>query len=306
MSIINFTKDGRFEASADAIARVNELLRSTATSGEREDHIAMGSTILGPVLQVAEYEAWTDIFFSPLNIGDGEILRIAHHKPIATALSTSLNGEPLFTRPGRKYSSLDYASIDAGLEIGWDDMRNAGWPVLERLMIDAGQTLARKRDALGKAILDSAVSTSSHSSNSTGNLLNKAAVDLVFKSAATLGWKIDRVAVNSGTIMDMTGWVQSANAMWQYPTEMGAEIMRNGFVTNYGGASWYAYSSVPTTQVYFSASPEKTFAKKVRRGDLRTASDIDIRKRIDMHVWDETLGYYLGNPYAIWRINITS
>ena len=299
---------GRFVASEDALKHINLLLRQTGDSGDQETHKAMASTIIGPVLQIAEYEEWTSIFFAEQPVGDGEIVRIAYHKPVSTALFTSLNGEPLFSRPSRRYGSIEYSSIDAGLEIGWDDMRNAGWNVLERCIMDTGSELARKRDAMGKAILDAAATASSHTSNSTGSAMSKDAVDLVFKSAAGLGWKIDRVAINSGTIMDMTNWVLPANSMWRdsVPSGMGEQVVLNGYVSNYGGASWYAKTSVPSDKIYFSASPQKTFAKKFTRGDRRQASDINIFKRTDYHVWDETLSYYILNPYPIWCVTITS
>ena len=41
-------------------------------------------------------------------------------------------------------------------------------------------------------------------------------------------------------------------------------------------------------------------------GETREAQDIDIRKRVDLMTWDEANGYYLGNPYAIWKIAITA
>ncbi len=301
------TKSGRFTfASQNDLADINELLRRTGASGNREEHVAMAAAIIGPIKQVADYNEWTRGLFTVRPVTPGEIIRIAVTKPSVIALSTSVNGEVLFTRPNRSYSTIDYQSMDTGIEVGWDDLRAAGWNMMSGLIKEAGEVLARKRDTAGKAILDAAITLASHSTNSTGGVLAKSVVDAVFKSAASLGWKIQNVVINSGTIMDMTNWVMPSNSMWEMPTEMGQDIVRQGYVSNYGGATWTAFQSAPSTEVYFTASPEDMAAYHFSLGETREAQDIDIRKRVDLMTWDEANGYYLGNPYAIWKIAITA
>lgn len=301
------TKSGRFTfASQNDLTDINELLRRTGASGSRDEHVAMAAAIIGPIKQVADYNEWTRGFFTSRPVTPGEIIRIAVTKPSVIALSTSVNGEVLFTRPNRSYSTIDYQSMDTGIEVGWDDLRAAGWNLMSGLIKEAGEALARKRDTAGKAILDAAVTLASHSTNSTGNVLAKSVVDAVFKSAASLGWKITNVTINSGTIMDMTNWVMPSNSMWEMPTELGSDIVRQGYVSNYGGATWTAFQSAPATEVYFTASPEDMAAYHFTLGETREAQDIDIRKRVDLMTWDEANGYYLGNPYAIWKIAITA
>jgi len=301
------TKSGRFVfASREKEIAFNELLRRTGESGDREKHVAMAAAIIGPIKTVADYTEWTKSLFAPRPVTLGEVVRIAVRKPSVIALTTSVNGEVLFTRPSRSYATIDYQTMDTGVEVGWDDLKGAGWNVMGDLVKEAGEALARKRDTAAQAILDAAVALSSHSTNSSGGVLAKSVVDAVFKSAATAGWRITNVVINSGTVMDMTGWTAPANSMWDMPTEMGADIVRQGYVSNYGGAVWEAYQSAPAASIYFAASPEDMGAYKFTLGETREAQDIDIKKRVDLMTWDESNGYYLGNPYAIWKIAITA
>lgn len=299
-------KEGRFVAASErGFQDLDALIRATVDSGDIAQHKALGATIIGPIKQVAAYQEWTNGFFQPRNIVDGEVVRIALTRPTMIALYTSTAGEVLFTRPGRKYTTIEYMSMDTGLEVGWDDLRNAGWNVMESLLVEKGEQLARKRDAAAKAVLDAAATASGHTSNSTGNVLTRAAVDLVFKSAARAGFRITKVALNSGTIMDMASWTNVSNAMWSMPENLGNQIIQNGYVTNYGGADWMAYTSISNTEVYFTASPMDCGAYNWR-GDTRDASDVNIVKRTNLYAWDETNGYYVGNPYGVWKITITS
>jgi len=298
-------QSGHFVSASDGgIEAITDLFRRTGMSGRREDHIAMAAAVIGPIKQVADYMEWTKDIFSPRPVADGEIVRIAHKRPSVIALNTSINCEVLFTRPRLKYSTIEYQTMDTGIEVGWDDLKGAGWNVMEDLIFEAGQALARKRDTQRQAVLDAAVAISSHDEESTGMVMAKSVVDGIFRDAADLGWKIEKVLINSGTIMDMTDWAKASNSMWEMPMELGNQILQQGFVTNYGGAQWIASQSTPATKIYFLASPSDMGALSFAPGVTREAHDIDIRKRVDLFTWDETNSSYLGNPYAVWRIYI--
>lgn len=302
-------KSGMFVASStDAYEQMNALVRSTGRSGDLNEHKAMGATIIPPIAMVAAYSEWTNLFFVDTPVNFGEIIRVAVNNKIAIAMHTSLNGEPMLVRPGRKYTTINaWQTIDAGLEISWDDMKAAGWPLVETKMLEVGEVLARKRDTAGKAILDAAVSTSSHAVTSTGSVLTKTAVDTVIKAAAAEGWQLDRVAINPSTMMDQTNWVwTNNNGLWQTSPALGDQVLTKGRISNYGGLNWYENVNIPTDKVYFSAAPAVTGAKRFKIGETRNASDSDIFKRVDYHVYDETWSYYIQNPYPVWCITISA
>lgn len=299
------TKSGRFVSASDGgMEALTDLIKRTGASGRRADHEAMAAAVIGPIKQVADYQEWTKGIFAPHPVADGEIVRIALKRPSVIVLNTSLNGEVLFTRPRLKYTTIEYQSMDTGIEVGWDDLKGAGWNVMEDLIVEAGQALARKRDAARVAVLDAAAVLSSHDEESTGLVMAKSVVDGIFKEAAQLNWKIQSVYVNSGTIMDMADWALPATTMWETPPEMGAQIVKQGYVTGYGGANWMAYPEVGATYVYLLASPSDMGALSFSPGTVREAHDINIKNRTDLFTWDETNSTYLGNPYAVWRIHI--
>lgn len=303
--------NGQFVLEASQREKIDALLQRVARSGARDSHEMLGTAILGPIKQIADYTEWTKMFFQPYGVGNPaiDVVRIAVDNPSMIAVYTSPTGGVEFVRPGRTtYVAPSYKMVETGLEIGWDDMASAGWDILGAKVKEAGEELARKRDAQGQLILDTACETvTGHVSEVNGGAMTKAAVDAIFRAAAQAKWKIDRVVVNSGTIMDMSDWIfSSAQHLWQMPEAMGNDLFRQFFVSGYGGANWYAFPEVPEASVYFAATPQQCGAYRWQVGGTRTASDINITRKTDLYSWDEKWGHYWGNPYAVWRIDVNA
>lgn len=303
-------KGGQWVMSAEDRREIDALLSRVGNSGDTDVHKLLAQKIIPPIKQIADYTEWTRGFWMSEDIGYNEVLRIAVDNPSMIALYTSPNGEVFYTRPGRTtYLSPEFSMIDCGLEIGWDDMAAAGWDIFGQKVKEAGEELARKRDAAAQVVLDAAVATvSGHSTTVTGGAMTKASVDAIFRLAATANWKITTVTMNSGDIMDMTDWVWSAsNGLWaNNAPELTDQILRQFYVNNYGGANWLAYHTAPASKVYFTAEPATSGAYRWRRGGMRTASDVDIDKKVDKHTWDEKWGHYWGNCYSVWGLTISA
>ena len=307
MSSITFD-NGNFVFAGDARERIDAQLRRVGLSGDVSQHKMLADMIIPPIRLVAEYQEWTRMFFEQKNIGPMDYVRIAQEEPGVIALYTSPNGQVYFTRPGiTTYVSPSYLMIDSGLEIGWDDMASAGWDVLGRKVLETGEEFARKRDAQGQSFLDAAAAAvSGHAATVSGGVMTMAAVDAIFKAASTAGWDITQIAINSATVMDMKSWVWgSAQHLWMQPTN-DQLVLQKFYASNYGNAAWYAFRSVPTNYVYFSGTPAQMGSKRYLQGGTRTASDVDIKKRVDLYTWDEKWGHYIENTYPLWRLEITA
>jgi hypothetical protein len=301
-------KNGQFVYEADALRKFNDLARLVGQSSDRSLHEMIASTIIPPITNVVAYEEWTNIFFREYPVDLNNLPRIAVDNPSMIALYTSPTGEAMFVRPGRTtYSTISLSMIDAGLEIGWDDMAMAGWNIFERKVSEVGQELARKRDELGKTVIDAAVAAvAGHVITVTGGKMTKAGVDSVIKAASSAGWNLTTVVVHPTTFMDMTDWVwSSATHLWENPVK-DAELLTTLRVANYGGLNWVPKLYCPTDRLYFSCGPEVTGGYRWTAGGLRTATDMDIKKKTDRHIWDQKLGHSLLNPYAIWALDITA
>ena len=206
MDTIQF-ENGNFVMSSDVRAQLNAELARVGASGDIDQHKMLAQTIIPPIKQIADYQEWTGMFFNRCEVGPLEVLRIAQDNPTMISLYTSPNGEVFFTRPGRTtYVSTSMSMIDAGLEIGWDDLESAGWDLLGAKVAEVGEEFARKRDAAGEVVLEAAVASLAGHIPTVATTMTKAAVDGVFELAATAGWTITQVAVNPATMMDMTGW----------------------------------------------------------------------------------------------------
>jgi hypothetical protein len=303
-------KGGQWVMSNEDRREIDALLARVGQSGETDVHKLLAQRIIPPIKQMADYVEWTRAFWQDMDVGYNDIVRVAVDNPAMIALYTSPNGQVFYTRPGRTtYVSPSFEMIDCGLEIGWDDMAAAGWDIFGQKVKEAGEELARKRDAAAQIVLDAAcLALTGHHPTVAGGAMTKAAVDAIFRLAATAGWKISTVVINAGDIMDMTDWVwPAANTLWlSNPPSEHSDILRQFYVSGYGGANWLAYQSSPANKIYFAAQPGTLGAYRWRRGGMRTASDVDITKKVDRHTWDEKWGHYLGNPYAIWSLDITT
>jgi hypothetical protein len=303
-------KGGQWVMSNEDRHEIDALLARVGQSGETDVHKLLAQRIIPPIKQTADYLEWTRALWVTQDIGYNEVVRIAVDNPSMIALYTSPNGQVFYTRPGRTtYVAPEFEMIDCGLEIGWDDMAAAGWDIFGEKVKEAGEELARKRDTAAQTVLDAACATvSGHAATVSGGAMTKASVDAIFRLAATANWNIQTVLLNSGDVMDMTDWVwTAANGLWtQNAPSLTDQILRQFYVSGYGGANWIAYHTVPASKIYFLSSPATMGAYRWRRGGMRTASDVDITKKVDRHTWDEKWGHYWGNCYSVWSLTIAA
>jgi hypothetical protein len=303
-------KNGQFTMTASARDRINAMMAEVGQSSDDKLHKLMATTIIGPIKQMADYIEWTGMFFQDQDVKPGEIVRIAKDSPVQLAFYTSSDGQVLFVRPGRgTYSTIDFQMVDAGMEVGWDDLTEAGWNVLEAKMKEVAMEFARKRDAAGLAVLDAACDVvTNHNPSVSGGKMTRTAVDAVFRLAAPTGFKISNVVLNPATMMDQAAWTfASATGMWNKLSDStGDGALRNFSVSGYGGANWYTFAGCPASKVFFTATPAEMGAYRFRKGGMRTASDVDITRKVDLHTWDEKYGFYLGNPYSVYCLDITA
>lgn len=293
-----------FDLNVEDTKRMDALVRQTGLAGAHGGAELMGRAMAEPIRQVAPYLSWTERFFVADPIAPAQDNRIPIDEYTAVAFYSSPTGQIMYTRPGRKYVRPDFTQIDCGLEIGWDTMAEAGWNILARKQLEAAEELARKRDALALPVITAAVTASGNLTNSAAaGFMDKAAVDTIFQTMAGRGWKITQVIGNPADLMDMTNWTL-ASALWQWPEGMTRTLLTEFFWSGYGNAMWYAYPSAPTSSVYFTIAPAQIGYHQTK-GDIRTATDIDIDKGVNKYRWDEKDAYWIGNNYGLWRLTIT-
>lgn len=299
---------GQFVYNDADLKKMETLISRVSQSRDKEAHEMLAFTIIPAIKLVIDYEEWTAPFFKEYPVDLQFLPRIAQDSPSMAGFYTSPTGEASFIRPGRTtYVVPSLSMIDTALEIGWDDMAMSGWNILQRKIEECGFELARKRDDLGKTVLDAACDTiAGHNITVTGGKMTKAAVDSVIRASALSGWKIDRVVLNPRTFMDMTDWTWSSSQhLWQFIEGKEGELLNNLSVSNYGGMTWNTRLYCPTNKVYFAGSPDISGAYRWTAGGIRTASDIDIKKRTDLHVWDQKLGHTWLNSYNVRCLTIT-
>lgn len=299
-------KDGQFIVSAETRQRATQLFLAALKSNDPQQHLLLAQTILPPIQQVADYSEYSQGLFVSNTRRLQEIIRIAIHTPTVISFYTSTEGGPLFVRPTRKYTTVDFNTFDVGITIGWRDVEATGWPIVEQLMKEKGEELARKRDEIRMTAIDAAVEATAGHTSSVSSAMSKASVDAIFRAAATAGFSITKVRLNTGRAMDMADWTWPAsNGLWQLGFERGEEIVRNGYITNYGGASWEAYVSHPAHFVYFYGEPIYVGHEFNVEGYPEERSDTDVKAGYDYYRYDDALGAYAVGT-AVWRLRVNS
>lgn len=276
-----------------------------AVRSETGDRIhAVSQVILPPIRKVAPYLEWTNRFFGPRSEGPNDHVRIALDEYTVVAFFSSADGGIEYTRPFRKYTTVSWRMIRCGLEIPWD-ADSWGWDVVSKKMMEAAEELARKRDDLRKPLLDAAAISQAGHIPTVATTLTKASVDSIIKSAAGAGFPVTQVAVNTGTMMDMSSWTLPANSMISgaVPERIGNDIMTRLFTPGYGDLTWIVNHTIPSDYLYFSGPPSEVGWGFM--GGVRSASAPDINHDLDRHNWRQEVAAHLEGSHNVWRLQIT-
>lgn len=296
---------GTFVPSQGDLDKVTSLL--AAVRDRRYGHNVFAQNLFGPIRTRAVYVSWTqDLFYTPTSSvsPSGEFPRVAVSDYVATAWMTSPDGTVSYVRPGRRYLRPTFQMVKAGMEISWYDLESAGWDMLNYHIGETGEEIAAKVDGMAKAVLDAAIS-SSNTVNVPGTL-TKAAVDYILKLAAANKFPIRLAVINPALIMDMSNWQIPLNWMWSnLPTAYGNQIVRQGYITDYGGITWIVRDWAPADAVYFSGPPQEGGQYHFLYGAPRVDSAEDIDNGVTRYAFREQHGFLIAGGMALYKINIT-
>lgn len=264
----------------------------------------VAQVILPPIRKVATYLEWSNRFFVQNDYDAYDVVRIAVDEYTAVAHFTSPDGQPLYTRPYRQYTTVDWRTIKVGLEIPWDADR-WGWDVVGKKMMEASEELARKRDDFRKPLLDSAAQSKAGHVPEVASSMSKASVDAIIVAAAAAGFPVTQVAINIGDMMDQTGWTLPSNSIFgsAMPERIGNDILTRLYFNGYGGLTWITNHTIPTNYAYFSGPPSQVGYQFM--SGIRTASDTNIHKDLDYHNWRQNAAASVQGAHNLWRLQIT-
>ncbi len=295
----------KLAASKASVADVDAFLTALATSGSREDHELLAQAVAEPIIQVIPYRSIYQEFFMDQQIGELDDNSIPIEDLVAIAWETHPDSEIMYTRAGYSWTRPDFTTFDTGIEVGWRQLKRAGWNFLARLMARAMDELARKRDALARGVLIAAI-PASHEYIVTGGSLTKAIIDTVLKDQAGIGYPVAQAMVNPATLMAMGSFTWGATASFVVPPEQARDLLRTLTIMDYGGVNWQTNPFMPTNEVIFGGPAAMVGWHQVR-GSVNVASDVDITKGIDLHaIRDADHAYYVGSGLTLARIRISA
>ena len=302
--MIQFDRNGKLTIEASKREELENLMHLAFATPDMEQMKALASQevalMVNTVADYIEYGSW---LLTPREIGVNDDIKLIKKRYDVQAFQTSVDGRALITRAGYLTDYFSYVDIDCGFEVLWADLASAPFDVLASKIQEAGEAMAKKRDALLIATVDAAVSGLSGHEPTVADYLTKASIDSVVKTAAALGTSIKRAVVNAGTILDMA---TSNFGTWPFPNlpeSRVEELVTKGWFA-YGGIDWKISHTAPATKVYFTGDPANT-GLTVRKGPLGAASDINIYNRTNVYTYWETRGNEVFNPYNVWQLTLT-
>jgi hypothetical protein len=287
---------------------VDELLRhygNTNGGDIKAEHNAFAAAITEPINQAVGYVRWANKFYNQVSVGDLEDNRIPVEYYTTIAWETGPDAEAMFVRPGFGWTRPTFRMFQTGIEMPWSVMARSGWNVLARMMRRATEDLARKIDLAAISVLDIAVDAQAgHSTVVGGGLMTKASLDAVIKSANALGFPMTTACINSGTVTDMSAFSGGPFSVYGVPEGVATQLLNMLSLGQYGGINFYSNPFVPAALVYLGGNTDGIGYEQVR-GSGRNASDIDVRKGVDLHVIiTPEYAWYVGNALNLRKLRI--
>ena len=297
---------GRLTLEAEQREHFMSQLKAAMRIESAADRIkAVSQIVYPPIRKVADYLEWTQHFFVPETVTPGSVVRIAQDEYTAYAFYSSPDGGIMYTRPWRKYTTIDWRQIRVGIELEWT-IADWGWDVVSAKMLEVAEELARRRDELRQPLLTAAAISQAGHMPEVATSLTKASVDSVITTAAGAGFPVTQVAVNTGTLMAMTGWTLPANSMLSgaFPPSLGSDMLTKLYTDGYGGLRWIVNHTIPSNYLYFSG-PANKVGWFWTNGGARTASEQDIDRDVDKHTWRQEVAAHVEGTQWVWRLEIT-
>jgi len=297
-------KTGVHSMAAEDNSKLMTLIQGVI-EGQYPRH-KLSAEIIGPIRQTAAYSQWTGDLFATRNVAMGsEWPRVATSNYIAQAWMTSLDGTARYVRPGRKYTRPSFQGIMAGMMWGWYDAASAGWDYLQYHVSEVGEELARKRDAMAETVIDAFFTANPSRVVTSPGGLSRQAVDTVIRAAVTAKFPVTRVILNPADALDIAQWTGATNALWQpLPERYGDQVIREGWVSTYGGLTWTLQPWCPSGEVYLTGDPTAGGQFHFEYGSSRQDSEDNIDNATTRTVYREQHGYLIVGGMSLYKINI--
>ena len=305
LNAADMSLDMYLDNTPDYRAQVDQMLASLAGSGPDvlDSRNRLAAALAEPILQMVPYATLYDQFFMPLQIEEREDPSLpVEDQLVGVGWESHMQTGVQYVRPGYLWYRPSFKYWTSGIEIPWNLMNKAGWNVLSRQMNYTVWDMAKKQDAVAKAVIDAAIPNSHKSTVAT--TLTKAAVDAVLIASSQIGFPVKQALINPGILMSMQGWTWGGTGFF-IPPERAQELLDNLFISTYGNIKWYASPYVPTDYVYFAGDPQQVGWHETR-GTPRNDSAVNITEGIDQYtIRSAEHSFYAQSGLSLWRIQIT-
>lgn len=305
---VNASTDG----TDNGLALWNEHVKQTGDkllkANTVENHMMFAYQIIEPLKTVMDYTEWTDIFFhrEPASIWNPHRFINSDGGYTATSWVTSPDGTPKMVRPGRStFEGVGQKRYTTGLEFTVDQLRAQGWDMAGRKVEEAGQEMARKRDAVRLALLDAAVTATGGTHVPTvASSMTYASLRSIVQTAVGQLFRPTFCVINPRRLWDMGDWTLPSNSMWQIPREIGQQVMfENGHILNLFNLSFHVYDSVPMNTVWFGSQMGQDY--ELVFNEMESAVETHPIERRSQYAWFEDLGHYVRSGLRLWKLSIT-
>lgn len=283
-----------------------EALNSQAVQWDRDqDWAVMGQAIAKMINLRHPYQSWVTRFFEVSSIPEvSPYPTIAVEDYVGTSVEGSPFGTPRYIRPTFtwKHSTNYWAGGAAYYHM--NDTKIRGWDALGRVAAQISEEQAKKLDTHLLTILDALIPAGQ---KITASALDWDTFNTVVRTASNNEWDVNYMLSTKGRAMDTADW-GNANVTWAWaplPSNYGAQVAAQGFISNFNGVTLEQHPSMASTAVYF-------FGNNAEHGRfLETVGPMT--RMSDQNIETETVRFKMSQHYQVtcidasdvWKITIS-
>jgi hypothetical protein len=299
------SQDFRFEGNE--LANLNAEIKSDAA--KKDGHYILADKVVQHVVNIRRpYQSYASrLFFADqMPAGPGTPAVAVEDYVGLAGVGVATNNTPMYIRSGMTFVTPTRFYTQGAAWYYMDDVRVQGFNVLDRTAKQIAEEMGKGIDTKLFTLLDAAIPAGQKFSAS---LLDLETWKYVIGEAEDAGYPITDVVFSKSRALDMSSWeTGTADIQWMWaplPGEYGAQIARQGYITNFMGVNAGIEFSIPKTVAYFFGDPLAAGRIMYTVEGIQQLMDQDIDSKTIRHRWDQLFEVYCATALDVWKVTFT-
>lgn len=251
------------------------------------------------------YSAYVPRMYSVRNMAEAPMApTVSLVDYVATSQTGSASQTTKYVRPTFTYVQPTQKWVSGGGWFHMDDARYVGWNAAQEVAAQIDEEQAYDLDTWLLSLLVAAIPS--------GQKVTASALDFdtfrgIIGDASSTGFPVTNMICTQSRAMDMANWgTTNVTWLWQpLPSNFGAQIASNGYLSNFMGVVFEQMPSMADTVVYFFSNPAPMGRYLDLIGDMRRLTEQDIDNRTVRFAMDQLYYATTASALDVWQVTIT-